>query len=65
MKNQLENQMIEDVHYSADNGFTVNYLTHLIRKRAYEIFEARGRNPGRELEDSFRAEQEMKHHFGL
>src|SRR5438477_9068038 len=31
-----------------------------IRMRAYELFEARGREPGRELEDWSRAEQEIR-----
>jgi hypothetical protein len=30
-----------------------------IRKRAYELFEARGREEGRELEDWLRAEEEI------
>ena len=30
-----------------------------IRKRAYELFEARGREEGRALEDWLRAEQEI------
>lgn len=33
-----------------------------IRKRAYELFEARGREEGRELEDWLRAEQEITGH---
>ena len=30
-----------------------------IRKRAYELYLARGREPGKELEDWLRAEQEI------
>jgi len=33
-----------------------------IRNRAYELFEARGREEGRELEDWLRAEQEITGH---
>jgi hypothetical protein len=33
-----------------------------IRKRAYELFEARGKEEGRELEDWLRAEQEINGH---
>ena len=33
-----------------------------IRKRAYELFEARGREEGHELEDWLRAEQEITDH---
>ena len=31
-----------------------------IRKRAYELFESRGREGGHELEDWLRAEEEIK-----
>jgi hypothetical protein len=34
-------------------------LAEQIRRRAYELFEARGREEGRELEDWFRAEEEI------
>ncbi len=33
-----------------------------IRQRAHEIFLARGGEPGQELEDWLRAEQELKQH---
>jgi hypothetical protein len=33
-----------------------------IRKRAYELFEARGREEGREFEDWLRAENEITGH---
>ena len=65
MGNHLENQRIEGVNYSADDGCTIGCLTDLIRKRAYELFNARGSDPGSELEDWLRAEQEIKHHLGL
>jgi hypothetical protein len=34
-------------------------LAEQIRCRAYELYEARGREEGRELEDWFRAEEEI------
>ena len=34
-------------------------LEHLIRLRAYELYEARGRQDGHELEDWFRAKEEI------
>lgn len=40
-------------------------LPERIRKRAYELFEARGCQPGYELDDWLQAEREVKHHFGL
>lgn len=40
-------------------------LPDLIRKRAYEIYEARHGQPGHELEDWLQAEREVKHHFSI
>ena len=34
-------------------------LEHQIRLRAYELFEARGREDGHELEDWYRAKEEI------
>jgi DUF2934 family protein len=34
-------------------------LAEQIRRRAYELYEARGREEGRELEDWFHAEEEI------
>lgn len=38
-------------------------LTRSVAKRAYEFFEARGRQIGNELEDWFRAESELLRHI--
>jgi hypothetical protein len=35
-------------------------LEHQIRLRAYELYEARGREDGHEVEDWLRAEDEMR-----
>jgi Protein of unknown function (DUF2934) len=35
------------------------YMEEKIRRRAYELYEARGREHGRDLEDWFRAEAEV------
>ena len=35
-----------------------------IRMRAYQLYEERGCTPGRENDDWFRAEQEIRAHFG-
>jgi hypothetical protein len=43
----------------------IELLPQLIRKRAYELFEARSRQPGGELEDWLQAERELRHHFNL
>ena len=34
-------------------------LEHQIRERAYELYEERGREDGHELEDWYRAKEEM------
>ena len=40
-------------------------LLELIRARAYQIFEARGRVAGQALDDWLEAEREVKHHLGF
>src|SRR5437763_4252078 len=42
---------------------TFECVSDLIRKRAYQFFEARGGQPGRELDDWPQAEHEIKHHL--
>jgi len=39
----------------------VNKVFDAISRRAYELFEGKGRTPGRELEDWFKAEGELLH----
>lgn len=46
-------------------GCHAERLCELIQKRAYQIYEARGRQPGREAEDWLQAEAEIKHHLGI
>ncbi len=43
----------------------IRCLPHIIRERAYQHFEARGRQPGHELEDWLLAEREIRHDFNL
>ena len=43
----------------------IKCLPHIIRERAYELFEARGGQPGHDLDDWLQAEREVKHHFSL
>jgi hypothetical protein len=40
--------------------FSAEQLNERIARRAYEIYEERGRQDGQELEDWLRAEQEVK-----
>ena len=55
----------EEMHYGADtSGCPIKCIPDLIRKRAYQLFEARGRRQGHELDDWLQAEREIKHHLG-
>lgn len=51
--------------YVADTGVQPRCVPELVRQRAYELFEARGRQVGHELDDWLLAEREVKHHLGL
>lgn len=56
---------LEEMHYGADtSGCPFKCIPDLIRKRAYQLFEARGRRQGHELDDWLQAEREIKHHLG-
>jgi len=57
---------LEEMHYGADtSSCSIDCIPNLIRQRAYQLFEARGRRLGHELDDWLRAEHEIKHHLGL
>ena len=47
------------------SGCPVECVPELIRKRAYQLFESRGRQPGHELDDWLQAEREIKPRMGL
>jgi len=52
--------------YGADtSGLSVETAPAFIRKRAYQLFEMRGRQPGHELEDWLQAEREIESHWGI
>ncbi len=56
----------EEMHYGADTSSrSIDFIPDLIRQRAYQFFEARGRRQGHELDDWLQAEREIKHHLGL
>ncbi len=66
MKANLTNERFEGIQYVANTvGCTIDCVPNEIRERAYQIYEARGRQPGREWEDWFQAEREIKRHLGL
>jgi hypothetical protein len=64
MKFRAEPRLPRSVLYSADESETNSAIQDLIRHRAYELYEARGRQPGRDLEDWLQAEREIGRHLG-
>ena len=56
---------LAEMHVAADtSGCSIKCVPDLIRKRAYQLFENRGRQPSHELDDWLQAEREIKHHLG-
>lgn len=54
----------QDFHYAADtSGLNAENAPEFIRRRAYQLFEMRGREAGHELEDWLQAEQEIRTRF--
>jgi Protein of unknown function (DUF2934) len=50
--------------YGADtSGLNPDTMLDLIRERAYQLFEMRGRESGHELEDWLQAEREIRTRF--
>ena len=57
---------IYGIRYGTDtSGLTVENAPEFIRKRAYQLFEMRGRQPGHELGDWLQAEHEIESRFGI
>jgi len=60
------NLELAEMHYGADTSSrSIDRIPNLIRQRAYQLFEARARQPGHELDDWLQAEREVRHHLGL
>jgi len=54
------------MHFGADtSGCPIEGVPDLIRKRAFQLFETRGRQLGHELDDWLQAEREIKHHLNI
>ena len=52
--------------YGVDtSGLVPGFISDLINRRAYQLSEKRGRQPGKELDDWLEAEREVRAHFGL
>jgi DUF2934 family protein len=66
MNNDSTSQTFEAMHFAANaTPHSETCLPALIRARAYELFEGRGRHPGHGLDDWIQAEREIRHHLGL
>jgi hypothetical protein len=66
MKKNPTSEVRRAVSYGPDtSGCPVDGLPELIQRRAYQLFEARGKQPGQELDDWLQAEREIKHHANL
>lgn len=66
MSDLTARQTFEEIQYGLNtSGCPIEYIPDLIRRRAYELYEARGRQAGCELNDWLQAEREVKHHLGL
>jgi hypothetical protein len=66
MKTNPTEKELESFEYGANTmSCIIPCLPHVIRERAYQLFEARGGEPGLELDDWLQAEREIKHHFSL
>jgi hypothetical protein len=54
------------IQYGADTrDCSVECVPALIRKRAYQLFEERGHQPGQELDDWLQAEREIYKHLNV
>jgi hypothetical protein len=65
MKTTFSVLVTEPVSYGPNTGPPPECLPEMIRRRAYQIFECRGSEPGHELDDWLQAEREIKTHLGL
>jgi hypothetical protein len=65
-KDKPTNQEMSPIMYGPDtSGCPSECLPDLIRKRACQRFESRGRQPGHELEDWLQAERETNQYSGI
>ena len=66
MNSEIVGEASEPMFYTANTTpYSDEWLLALIRARAYELFEIRGRDDGHALDDWIQAEREIKHHLGL
>jgi hypothetical protein len=59
-----QNNVPSGLRFGPDtSGCAIDCKSNLIRERAYRIFEARGRQPGHDLDDWLQAEREINAQF--
>ena len=63
--NPTEKELVTFALEPDTTSCVIRCLPHIICERAHQHFEARGGQPGHELEDWLQAEREIKHDFGL
>ena len=59
----IEQDLLGPYHDMDTTGCSINCRKDHIRKRAYELYLARGSAPGRPLDDWLQAEREINHHL--
>ena len=64
MNNEPVFLLFPDTCPTGDTSGCHSSLESLISRRAYAIFERRGRSQNHELEDWLKAEDEIQHHRG-
>ena len=58
-------EYLDDVAYEANtDSCSAECRQNLIRERAYEIFQERGKDPRHAIDDWLLAEGELNHHLG-
>ena len=55
----------EPVSYGPDTSSPPERIPEMIRRRAYQIYDCRGREPGHDLEDWVQAEREIRIRLGI
>ena len=66
INSEIVSEASEPMFYTANTTpYSDEWLLALVRARAYELFEVRGRDDGHALDDWIQAEREIKHHLGL
>ena len=55
----------EPFSYGPDTSSPAECVPEMIHRRAYQIYERRGREPGHDLDDWLQAERDIKSYLGI